>query len=192
MSIHHKYILPLLGLACALSACSDDMPPTESAEAEQNVVLRLSLSPFANDPSPRSTLDGLAWEAGDGFRMRITCPYTTDHQNGELWSSGYHNLTFPADMGATVVFGPISSNQSQATTYIYTAQNTTGTRTFVVNDYRYKRPSNSSPADQSSSTNSRRAMSSGHKAFGRQAHRRYTSISSTRWRDWTLPWTTAN
>lgn len=149
MSIHHKYILPLLGLACALSACSDDMPPTESAEAEQNVVLCLSLSPFANDPSPRSTLDGLAWEAGDGFRMRITCPYTTDHQNGELWSSGYHNLTFPADMGATVVFGPISSNQSQATTYIYTAQNTTGTRTFVVNDYRYKRPSNFFHADQS-------------------------------------------
>ena len=149
MSIHHKYILPLLGLACALSACSDDMPPTESAEAEQNVVLRLSLSPFANDPSPRSTLDGLAWEAGDGFRMRITCPYTTDHQNGELWSSGYHNLLFPTDMGATVVFGTISSNQSQATTYIYTAQNTTGTRTFVVNDYRYKRPSNFFHADQS-------------------------------------------
>ena len=118
MSIHHKYLVPLLGLVCALSACSDDMPSTESAEAGQNVVLRLSLSPFANDPTPRTTLDGLAWEAGDGFRMRITCPYTTDHQNGELWSSGYHNLTFDTD--TTIVFGPISSNQSQATTYIYT------------------------------------------------------------------------
>ena len=43
--------------------------------------------------------------------------------------------------------------QSQATTYIYTAQNTTGTRIFVFDNYRYSRPSNFFCADQSTAEN---------------------------------------
>lgn len=136
----------ILAATIAAAGCSGDdidlLPPQDDG-----VTLKLSLAPFKGELALRTSTDGLSMENGDKFRMKVICPHTDDHQSGELWSSGYYGFTIDGT-GSTY----ISSGQSveaQATTYVYTAQNTTGTRIFVVNNYRYTRPSNFFCADQS-------------------------------------------
>ena len=138
----------LLVLALSLfAACSQDDALPDLSGGETDVRLHISMSPFDGELPLRTSVAGDQWEAGDKFRMKIICPYTSDHQLGE--SSAFHELTitdaspFVASLGV----------QSQATTYIYTAQNTTGTRIFVFDNYRYSRPSNFFCADQSTAEN---------------------------------------
>lgn len=146
-SLHNIFLLATAVLLCA---CSQDEEQWDKPSDSQAVTFRVSFAPFVGESvAARTTVDGLAWEANDRFRLRIACPYTTDHQNGELWSSGFYLYTFPSSADPTIIFSSGSEYQSQATTYIYTAQNTTGTRYFVVNNYRYTRPSNFFYADQS-------------------------------------------
>lgn len=140
----------LLVLALSLfAACSQDDALPDLSGGETDVRLHISMSPFDGELPLRTSVAGDQWEAGDKFRMKIICPYTSDHQLGESWSSAFHELTitdaspFVASLGV----------QSQATTYIYTAQNTTGTRIFVFDNYRYSRPSNFFCADQSTAEN---------------------------------------
>lgn len=124
-----------------LSGCSqgDDAVVT----ATETVWFGLSLEPFECDDMTRTTKDGLAFEDGDKFRMKIICPHTSSHQSGETWGSGYYNFTLDGSTGFS------TTTEAQSTTYVYTAQNTTGNRVFVVSDYRYNRPSNFFCADQS-------------------------------------------
>ena len=124
-----------------LSGCSqgDDAVVT----ATETVWFGLSLEPFECEDMTRTTNDGLAFEKGDEFRMKIICPHTSSHQSGETWGSGYYNFTLDGNTGFS------TTTEAQSTTYVYTAQNTTGNRVFVVSDYRYTRPSNFFCADQS-------------------------------------------
>lgn len=119
---------------------SDDVVVT----ATETVSFDVSLEPFEGETKTRTSEDGLAFEAGDQFRMKIICPHTGSHQSGETWGSGYYNFTLD---GSSTGFS--TTTEVQSTTYVYTAQNTTGTRVFVVGDYRYTRPSNFFCADQS-------------------------------------------
>ena len=119
---------------------SDDVVVT----ATETVSFDVSLEPFEGETKTRTSEDGLAFENGDQFRMKIICPHTGSHQSGETWGSGYYNFTLKK--GST---GFSTTTEVQSTTYVYTAQNTTGTRVFVVGGYRYTRPSNFFCADQS-------------------------------------------
>ena len=116
---------------------SDDVVVT----ATETVSFDVSLEPFEGETKTRTSEDGLAFEVGDQFRMKIICPHTGIHQSGETW--GYYNFTLNGNTGFS------TTTEVQSTTYVYTAQNTTGTRVFVVGDYRYTRPSNFFCADQS-------------------------------------------
>lgn len=134
-------MLPAMLVGC--SATDDDAP-----DADADVVaVRMSVLPFEGEPLTRTTMDGLGFEDGESLRMKIICPHTSDHQTGEQWGSGYYTFSMSFD-GDTYVSGG-QSVEAQATTYIYTAQNTTGIRNFVVNNVRYSRPSNFFCADQS-------------------------------------------
>lgn len=107
-----------------------------------------SMSPFEGETVTRTTVNGEKFEAGDKIRFKIMCPNSTAHELGETWG-GYYNITVPSGDASYFVSGEHGSYEAQATTYIYTAQNTTGTRIFIVGDYRYERPSNFFYADQS-------------------------------------------
>ena len=136
----------ILAATIAAAGCSGDDIDLLTPQ-DDGVTLKLSLAPFEGEPALRTSTNGLSMEKGDQFRMKVICPHTDDHQSGEVWGSGYYGFTID-DTGSTY----ISSGQSveaQATTYVYTAQNTTGTRIFVVNNNRYTRPSNFFCADQS-------------------------------------------
>ena len=119
---------------------SDDVVVT----ATETVSFDVSLEPFEGETKTRTSENGLAFEVGDQFRMKIICPHTGIHQSGETWGSGYYNFTLD---GSSTGFS--TTTEVQSTTYVYTAQNTTGTRVFVVGNYRYTRPSNFFCADQS-------------------------------------------
>ena len=119
---------------------SDDVVVT----ATETVSFDVSLEPFEGETKTRTSENGLAFEVGDQFRMKIICPHTGIHQSGETWGSGYYNFTLD---GSSTGFS--TTTEVQSTTYVYTAQNTTGNRVFVVSDYRYNRPSNFFCADQS-------------------------------------------
>ena len=118
--------------------------------ARHGVKLTMSLSPFEGDMPTRTSEDGQKFENGDQFRMKIICPHTTEHQAGESWGSGYYTFTIGGESGTYISGG--QTEEAQATTYVYTAQNSTGTRIFVVGKYRYSRPSNFFCADQSKLT----------------------------------------
>lgn len=137
------YRITILIAILLLAACS-----REAVEPSAALRLRISFSPFEGEEITRTNLEGSGWEGRESFRMKIICPHTTDHQNGEFWSSAYYNITFPAGETTTFVSGPHGSNESQATTYIYTAQNTSDTIVFVHNNYRYSHPGNCFHADQ--------------------------------------------
>lgn len=101
----------------------------------------------------RTNVSGEGFEGGDKIRFKIFCPNSTTAELGERWSS-YYTITVPnaLDQHVDVSFfssGTYGSYEAQSTTYIYTAMNTTGTRTFVVDGYRYSRESNFFYADQS-------------------------------------------
>lgn len=150
----HKTLLGLLllvGVSCSQEADSpavvDDGP----------IKFTLSMSPFDGEPVTRTTVDGLGFEGGDQIRFKIICPNSKTHELGERWSS-YYTISVPTNLDSNTSFfmpkgpnddGSFGSYESQATTYIYTAQNTTGTRIFVVGDYRYSNLSNFFFADQS-------------------------------------------
>ena len=138
-----KYIFRLLLGASALwlTGCTEDVD--ERLAVRETVWFDLSLAPFEGDDLTRTNEGGTAFEDGDQFRMKIICPHTSSHQSGETWGSGYYNFTLDGSTGFS------STTEAQSTTYVYTAQNTTGTRVFVVGNYRYSRPSNFFCADQS-------------------------------------------
>ena len=143
-----KYLSLFFGLltAALLAACTQD--DDEAPTVGTGVTLRVSLSPFDGEKVTRTSVDGLSFEEGDRFRMKIICPHTSDQQVGESSGSGFYELTMSSFNQDGVYIGS-SSVEAQATTYVYTAQNTTARRIFVVNDYRYNRPSNFFCADQS-------------------------------------------
>ena len=138
-----KYIYIFLLGANVLWLCGCSQSDDVVVTATETVRFDVSLEPFEGEPKTRTSENGLAFEDGDQFRMKIICPHTSTHQSGELWSSGYYTFTIGNETGFSTTI------ESQATTYVYTAQNTTGTRIFVVRDYRYTRPSNFFCADQS-------------------------------------------
>ena len=138
-----KYIYMLLFGVSAVGLMSCTQDDEEITVAKETVRFDVSLEPFEGETMTRTNEAGTSFEAGDQFRMKIICPHTSTHQSGELWSSGYYTFTIGNETGFSTTI------ESQATTYVYTAQNTTGTRIFVVRDYRYTRPSNFFCADQS-------------------------------------------
>lgn len=138
-----KYIYMLLFGVSAVGLMSCTQDDEEITVAKETVRFDVSLEPFEGETMTRTNEAGTSFEAGDQFRMKIICPHTSTHQSGEPWSSGYYTFTIGNETGFSTTI------ESQATTYVYTAQNTTGTRIFVVGDYRYTRPSNFFCADQS-------------------------------------------
>ena len=138
-----KFIYMLLFGVSAVGLMSCTQDDEEITVAKETVRFDVSLEPFEGETMTRTNEAGTSFEAGDQFRMKIICPHTSTHQSGELWSSGYYTFTIGNETGFSTTI------ESQATTYVYTAQNTTGTRIFVVRDYRYTRPSNFFCADQS-------------------------------------------
>ena len=137
-----KYIYMFLLGANVLWLCGCSQSDDVVVTATETVSFDVSLEPFEGETKTRTSEDGLAFENGDQFRMKIICPHTGSHQSGETW--GYYNFTLD---GSSTGFS--TTTEVQSTTYVYTAQNTTGTRVFVVGDYRYTRPSNFFCADQS-------------------------------------------
>lgn len=147
-------LLLVLG-TLVFSSCSQEESgnPTDVGP----VKVTLSMSPFQGEVQTRTTVEGTGFEANDKIRLKIICPNSKSHELGETWGS-YYNITVPSSMSDEVSFFMTSGSNSdcsygsyeaQSTTYIYSAQNTTGTRVFVVGDYRYERPSNFFFADQS-------------------------------------------
>lgn len=121
----------------------------------ETVKFTLSMSPFEGEATTRTTTDGEGFEAGDQIRFKIICPNSTSHELGERWSS-YYTITVPSPFNSDKISyftkdETYGSYEAQSTTYIYTAQNTTGTRIFAVGDYRYSNYSNFFFADQSKS-----------------------------------------
>lgn len=114
---------------------------------EGTVKFTLTMSPFEGEDETKTTVNGNGFETGDQIRFKIICPNSTSHELGERWSS-YYSITVPSG-GGNIITGEHGSYEAQATTYIYTAQNTTGSRIFAVGDYRYTNPSNFFYADQS-------------------------------------------
>lgn len=116
------------------------------------VKFTLTMSPFEGEVQTRTTVDGTGFEANDKIRFKIICPNSKSHELGETWGA-YYNITVPSGVNEETSFFHVGdtygSYEAQSTTYIYSAQNTTGTRIFVVGDYRYERPSNFFFADQS-------------------------------------------
>ena len=139
-----KYIYIFLLGANVLWLCGCSQSDDVVVTATETVSFDVSLEPFEGEPKTRTSENGLAFEDGDQFRMKIICPHTSSHQSGETWGSGYYNFTLD---GSSMGFS--TTTEAQSTTYVYTAQNTTGNRVFVVSDYRYNRPSNFFCADQS-------------------------------------------
>ena len=139
-----KYIYIFLLGANVLWLCGCSQSDDVVVTATETVSFDVSLEPFEGEPKTRTSENGLAFEDGDQFRMKIICPHTSSHQSGETWGSGYYNFTLD---GSSMGFS--TTTEAQSTTYVYTAQNTTGNRVFVVSDYRYTRPSNFFCADQS-------------------------------------------
>lgn len=146
-----------LYLALALSACMVGCAPESVGEwtTDDGVILRTALVPFEGEPATRTTSDGLAFENGDGFRMKIICPHTSDHQTGESWGAGYYQFVIGGSGDVYLSGG--QSAEAQATTYVYTAQNTTDTCAFVIDAVRYSRPTNRFRADQSKLKNFKRS-----------------------------------
>lgn len=133
-----------------MMSCADDIE--DSATPEETLKFYFNLQPFEGEVATRTSFEGLGFESTDRFRMEIICPHTTYHQYGEPWSTSYHNinLSSASKVGDSwVTNSTVGAYEVQATTYIYTAQNTIADRIFVVNDYRYTRPSNFFYADQS-------------------------------------------
>lgn len=151
MKAYHSLLYSLLfASAAGMAGCADD--DAELLPSDDGVTVKISLTPFEGEHAMRTTTDGLNLEVGDKFRMKIICPHTDAHQSGELWSSGFYEFTidkFTFDNSREIYISGGQAIESQATTYVYTAQNTTARRIFVVNDYRYNRPSNFFCADQS-------------------------------------------
>lgn len=142
--------LALVALLCCSSCQQEEEAPVP---ADETVRFTLSLSPFEGGTMTRTTVDGESFEGGDKIRFKIFCPNSTSHELGETWGS-YYTITVPSTLsqhGEVSFFasGTYGSYEAQSTTYIYTAMNTTGTRVFVVGDYRYSRESNFFYADQS-------------------------------------------
>lgn len=131
----------LIGLL-ALTACSGD----ESADGPvmEPVTITGSIAPFVGET--RATVNGDVLEAGEQFRMKIICPHSYRHELGEPWGSSYYTLTYSGNGEWTS--GEIGPYQSQGTTYVYTAQNTTMTRRFVVANQPWSQASNAFHADQ--------------------------------------------
>ena len=151
MKAYHSLLYSLLFLTAAgMAGCADD--DAELLPSDDGVTVKISLTPFEGEHAMRTSTDGLNLVVGDRFRMKIICPHTDAHQSGELWSSGFYEFTidkFSVDNSREIYISGGQTIESQATTYVYTAQNTTARRIFVVNDYRYNRPSNFFCADQS-------------------------------------------
>lgn len=121
--------------------------------SDETVKFTLTMSPFEGEAMSRTTLSGEGFEAGDNIRFKIFCPNSKSHELGETWGS-FYTITVPSPFNSDEVSyfyktDTYGSYEAQATTYIYTAINTTGTRTFAVGDYRYSRESNFFYADQS-------------------------------------------
>lgn len=133
-----------------LSSCSQDALTDGFVAEADSILIRMSVEPFVGEGVTRTSVTGEAFEGGEKIRFKVICPHSNYHENGETWSSAYHEMTVPSDQNMSAwVTGTIGAYESQATTYVYSAQNTTGTRIFVVGDWRYTRPSNFFYADQS-------------------------------------------
>lgn len=121
--------------------------------ADDTVKFTLTMDPFEGEAMTRTSITGEGFEGGDQIRFKIFCPNSKNHELGETWGS-FYTISVPSslDQHDDVSFfasGTYGSYEAQATTYIYTAINTTGTRIFAVGDYRYSRESNFFYADQS-------------------------------------------
>ena len=151
MKAYHSLLYSLLfASAAGMAGCADD--DAEGLPSDDGVTVKISLTPFEGEHAMRTTTDGLNLEVGDKFRMKIICPHTDAHQSGELWSSGFYEFTidkFSVDNSREIYISSGQTIESQATTYVYTAQNSTGKRIFVVGNTRYSRSSNFFCADQS-------------------------------------------
>lgn len=137
----------------ALTACSAHNGTPDMVKDCDSVRFVMSMLPFEGEEITRTTVSGEGFEGGDKIRFKIFCPNSKSHELGETWG-GFYTITVPnsLDQHDDVSFfasGTYGSYEAQATTYIYTAMNTTGTRIFTVGDYRYSRESNFFYADQS-------------------------------------------
>lgn len=135
-----------IGLAVLMSACSQEMSEL-SQDTDGSVLITMSMEPFEGEIHTRTNLEGNKLVSGEKIRMKIICPNSKNWENGETWGS-FYEFTCSGE-GTSQVFKSNSSYEGQATTYIYTAQNTTGTRVFVSNNIRHTEQSNFFYADQS-------------------------------------------
>lgn len=136
----------------ALSSCSNEEAAPTTVE-DDVVRFTMNISPFEGETVTRTNVEGTHFEGGEKIRFKIICPNSGDHELGETWGS-YYTITAPSPVnsGDEVSFftsGTHGSYEAQATTYIYTAMNTTDNRIYVVGDYRYSFPSSFFFADQS-------------------------------------------
>jgi len=132
-----------------LSSCSQEVLTSGRVADSDSILVTMDMEPFAGEGSTRTSVTGEAFETGEKIRFKVICPHSQSHENGETWGSSFHEITVPSGNATAFVTGTIGAYESQATTYVYSAQNTTGTRVFVVGDWRYSRPSNFFYADQS-------------------------------------------
>lgn len=123
------------------------MLSTVDNDGNDSIRITMSIDPFAGETITRTSLDG-SRISGDQIRMRIICPNSNHWENGETWG-GFYTFNCNSDAAIYQVFNSGSSYEGQSTTYIYTAQNTTGTRIYVTNNLRHTEPSNFFYADQS-------------------------------------------
>lgn len=141
----------LVGATFLATSCTDEaeIPSPQ----EEMISFHLNLDSFEGEGGTRTAYEGDKFESTDQIRMKIICPHSSHHENGELWSSYFHTINISSSTklseGTWVTNSYVGANEPQATTYVYTAQNTTGTRIFVIGDDRYATPTNFFYADQS-------------------------------------------
>lgn len=133
------------------SSCQQEVDA--SLPANETIKFTLTMDPFEGEAMTRTSVSGEGFEAGDTIRFKIFCPNSKSHELGETWGS-FYTIAVPSSFNSeeTSYFTKnetYGSYEAQATTYIYTAINTTGRRIFAVGDYRYSNPSNFFYADQS-------------------------------------------
>lgn len=141
----------LLVSALAVTGCS----PEENVSVSEceNINIIMNVKPFVGEQNTRTALEGGAFDSGDKIRFKIICPYVSSHELGETWGS-FYTLTVSDKVANNnvSVWSPgdtYGSYEAQSTTYVYSAQNTTDTRYYVVGNELYGRPSTFFHADQS-------------------------------------------
>lgn len=147
--LYKEFLGLLLFAVLIFSSCTKE-EKTPAVYDDGPVKITMDVTPFEGEVSTRTNVEGTGFEGGDKIRFKIICPNSSSHELGETWGS-YYTITAPANLnnGAYFITGTHGSYEAQATTYIYTAMNTTDNRIYVVGDYRYSFPSSFFFADQS-------------------------------------------